>query len=448
MNALEPVYRDIDAGVPYDYDNVPKLKAIVNFGTNLEHPIHGWYYFKEGFAPGIVHWAFQRFANPTWPDHVARRGARRAYRSEAAYGPLVLDPFSGSGTTALTCQFAGIDALGIEHNPFLAFVGQTKLAWPTFEPEVLAALLPDLTAMGGTPAIDPPNLSSFNRLYTPDALADLLLLKERIAALDDDGWRCFFQLALAAIVERTSLARKDGKGLKVVRRDRTPAPVREAFIGQARRMVEDLRIQRPDVRDRARLADARICQGDARRLDGVTDYSVDMIVYSPPYLNSFDYAEVYKLEMWLLDFVQSASEFRQVRGSSLRSHVSTPIAPTAYLNYPPLTALIEAIDQANLWNPRIPAMIRGYFDDMYLALAEQARVLKSGATLVCVVANSAYGGVPIPTDALLARIGQRLGLMTDGIYVARRMNTSAQQLARWGGSRTYLRESAVVMRKQ
>ena len=43
MNALEPVYRDIDAGVPYDYENVPRLKAIVNFGTNLEHPIHGWY---------------------------------------------------------------------------------------------------------------------------------------------------------------------------------------------------------------------------------------------------------------------------------------------------------------------------------------------------------------------------------------------------------------------
>ena len=136
-------------------------------------------------------------------------------------------------------------------------------------------------------------------------------------------------------------------------------------------------------------------------------------------------------------------------GSSRRDVMRVrAIAPTAYLNYPPLTALIEAIDQANLWNPRIPAMIRGYFDDMYLALAEQARVLKSGATLVCVVANSAYGGVPIPTDALLARIGQRLGLMTDGIYVARRMNTSAQQLARWGGSRTYLRESAVVMRKQ
>ncbi|MFN8484672.1 MAG: hypothetical protein U0768_16680 [Anaerolineae bacterium] len=446
MNALEPVYRDIDAGVPYDYENVPRLKAIVNFGTNLEHPIHGWYYFKEGFAPGIVHWAFQRFANPAFPDHVARRGARLVHRAESAYGPLVLDPFSGSGTTALTCQFAGIDALGIEHNPFLTFVGQTKLAWPRYEPDTLDALLPDLTAPGGTPAIEPPNLSSFGRLYTADALADLLLVKERIARLDEPLSRCFFHLALAAIVERTSLARKDGKGLKVVRRPMTPAPVREAFTGQARRMIEDLR-KRADVRERARLADASIRQGDARRLAGVTDKSVDMIVYSPPYLNSFDYAEVYKLEMWLLDFVQTASEFRQVRGSSLRSHVSAPISPTGYLNYPPLTALIEAIDQANLWNPRIPAMIEAYFDDMYLALAEQARVLKPGAYLVCVVANSAYGGVPIPTDALLARIGQRLGLVTDGIYVARRMNTSAQQLARWGGSRTYLRESAVVMQK-
>ena len=47
---LAPVYQEIDDGVPYDYDNVPKLRHVVNFGTNIEHPIHGWYYFKEGFA--------------------------------------------------------------------------------------------------------------------------------------------------------------------------------------------------------------------------------------------------------------------------------------------------------------------------------------------------------------------------------------------------------------
>ncbi len=444
---LAPVYREIDDGVPYDYDNVPRLRNIVNFGTNVEHPIHGWYYFKEGFAPGIVHWALQRFLLPGWPHHIQQRAARAYGLPSGTDGPLILDPFAGSGTTPLTCQLAGLDALGVEYNPFFAFLGQAKLAWPSYDPDALASALPDLLAPGGTPTIAPPSLSSFNRLFTPDALADLLLMKERIGALDDPLAQQFFQIGLASVVERVSLARKDGKGLKVVRKPRLPAPVREALAHQWGRMVRDLH-SLAERRDVALNADVAIRRGDARRLAGIAGDSVDLIVYSPPYLNSFDYAEVYKLEMWLLDFVQTRSQFRQLRGAALRSHVSTPIEATDLLDYPPLDALVEVIDGIRLWNTRIPAMIRGYFDDMYLALAEQARVLKPGACLVCVVANSAYGGVPIPTDAILARIGERVGLDIEGIFIARRMNTSAQQLARWGGDKAYLRESAVVLRKR
>lgn len=444
---LAPVYREIDQGVPYDYDLVPKLKRIVNFGTNVEHPVHGWYYFKEGYAPGVVHWAFQRFLFPDWPDHAAVRGARARGCPPPQHGPLVLDPFSGSGTTALTCQMTGMDARGIEYNPFFAFLGQAKLAWPYYDPDAIARVLPDLLADGGIPSIDPPALSSFRRLFSPTSLADLLLMKERVGHIDDPLTRQFFEIGLAAVVERVSMARKDGKGLKVVRRPVTPAPVREALDYQWKRMLRDVRDMKPQVREYAAVADVSIVQGDARALATLPDNSIDLVVYSPPYLNSFDYAEVYKLEMWLLDFVQTYGEFRRLRGASLRSHVSTPIAATDYVDYAPLAALVEVIDGARLWNTRIPAMIRGYFDDMYLVLREQRRVMRPGAALVCVVANSAYGGVPIPTDALLARIGEGLGLRIDGIYVARPMNTSSQQLARWGGDRGYLRESAVVLRK-
>lgn len=445
---LAPLYQEIDDGIPYDYDNVPRLKRIVNFGTNAEHPIHGWYYFKEGYAPGVVHWAFQHFLFPDWPAHPTYRSARARGRRDAARGPLVLDPFSGSGTTALTCQMTGVDALGIEYNPFFAFLGRAKLAWLHYNPDAIARHLPDLLAAGGRPGIDAPALSSFRRLFAPEALADLLVMKERINRLDDPLTRQFFQVGLAAVVERVSIARKDGKGLKVLRRPVTPAPVREALAYQWGRMLHDLRTIDPALRAYAALAQVRIEQGDARRLATVADNSVDLAVYSPPYLNSFDYAEVYKLEMWLLDFVQNHGEFRRLRGAALRSHVSTPIQASGLVDYAPLAALVDIIDGRQLWNARIPAMIRAYFDDMYLVLREQARALRRGACAVCVVANSAYGGVPIPTDVILARIGQQVGLRIEGIYIARPMNTSSQQLARWGGDRVYLRESAVVLRKE
>ena len=38
-----------------------------------------------------------------------------------------LDPFGGSGTTALACQFLGTEPITIEVNPFLADLIEAKL---------------------------------------------------------------------------------------------------------------------------------------------------------------------------------------------------------------------------------------------------------------------------------------------------------------------------------
>src|SRR5262249_38238796 len=39
-----------------------------------------------------------------------------------------IDPFSGSGTTALACQFLGIDPTFIEVNPYLADLAEAKVS--------------------------------------------------------------------------------------------------------------------------------------------------------------------------------------------------------------------------------------------------------------------------------------------------------------------------------
>jgi tRNA/tmRNA/rRNA uracil-C5-methylase (TrmA/RlmC/RlmD family) len=91
-------------------DGPYKDKDFFNFITTSEQPRHQWYYFKEGFSSTLV---------------------KEAIGSVKGKSKLkILDPFSGSGTTALTSSLLGHAATGIEVNPFLHFTSEIKTkAW-------------------------------------------------------------------------------------------------------------------------------------------------------------------------------------------------------------------------------------------------------------------------------------------------------------------------------
>jgi hypothetical protein len=73
-------------------------------------------------------------------------------------------------------------------------------------------------------------------------------------------------------------------------------------------------------------------------------------------------------------------------------------------------------------------------------LKEQIVRLAPGGHIVCVVGNSKHGRLYIPTDTLLAKIGQALGLELVEIYAAKYRNDRRQKNQK-------LRESLVVFTK-
>jgi len=419
-DALEARLRFVEA---------PEYATLVNFNRNAKRPIHGWYYFKEGFGSELVLDLLDRYAVP-------RDG-------------VVLDPFAGSGTTLLTCQLDGRPSVGVDYSPFFTSVARAKLSWWRYDPERLRPLVGQLLEYDG-PADELPSLSTFERIYDPATREALMRAKRfiRTTNLAVETDRDFLRLGLAAIVEKVSPARKDGKGLKF-HRHRRVFSVGEALRLQYERMLADLDEVRAYDQPFPSALRADVHQGDARDLRQIEDESVAFVVYSPPYLNTFDYSEVYKVELWLFDHVRSADEFRFYRGQALRSHVSTPVSWTDVLPLKLVDEISWYVAGQRLWNRHIPAMINGYFDDMYLALREQYRVLKPGGKVVCVIGNSSYANLPVPTDALLAQIAELVGFRPVEVLVARHLGTSAQQLACYdaGLRQRFLRESAIVLEK-
>jgi DNA modification methylase len=107
----------------------------------------------------------------------------------------------------------------------------------------------------------------------------------------------------------------------------------------------------------------------------------------------------------------------------------------------------KLLDGLTLWDKRIPLAVRGYFIDMSRVLTQLYRALQISGKCIIVVGNSAYGGVVIPTDSLLAKIAESIGFRIEKLAVARHLTTSSQQRASLGDRMEYLRESLLVLVK-
>ena len=95
----------------------------------------------------------------------------------------------------------------------------------------------------------------------------------------------------------------------------------------------------------------------------------------------------------------------------------------------------------------LPNMLRGYFEDMERVIDSAAQAMPMGTMMHIVVDQSAYLGVPVPTDLLLADIGRRCALSLERILVCRPARTSPQQEALQPLLKEMLRESVVIFAK-
>jgi len=96
----------------------------------------------------------------------------------------------------------------------------------------------------------------------------------------------------------------------------------------------------------------------------------------------------------------------------------------------------------------IKAALAGYFDDTRTLLRGLHAALAPRATVAVVVGNSAYARSIIPTDTLVARIGQEEGYDVERVLVARHLHVSSQQRAHLGSLDEYMRESVVVLKSR
>jgi len=248
---------------------------------------HRWYFVKEAFSPILVNRAIES--------------------AGCGEGDIVVDPFCGSGTSLLAAADKGASTIGCEVNPFLAFTTRTKLT--NSRGYSLKKHVPGVQTAAQRGHKSP--LEGISTFTKSKGLTKWLFNKDVIRSFEG-GWcktgeipsstRNLIRLALIGAAMDCCNATQDGKCLRYRKDWGERNYGKEEFLDRLdirlKRVEEDLQSHRLTSTDNS------VVQGDCRKQLRTRKFEkFKLCVTSPPYLNSFDYSDIYRPEMFLGKFV-------------------------------------------------------------------------------------------------------------------------------------------------
>jgi hypothetical protein len=434
---LAAILRRINESVPFR--TRADLAPFVNWKGNAASPIHRWLRYREAYSPNLI--------------------------DKLSLGDRILDPFCGCGSILLGAAQSGYTSAGIDINPLAVFAARVKLT-PLSKPQIRTAqgfadgLTTQISKANPWPV---PGLGIAGKVFEPDILETLLRIRAMIETrfASDKPVRNFLHLAWVAVLEKVGSYFKEGNGIKYRNRKRLKTGyvrrpegqwqeerfgldqkkfVLDAYLTHLRMMLQDTRFWK-----KGRWRDQSVIEGNVLEMDQLLDRKkFKSIVFSPPYANRFDYFESMKVELWFGGFVDSYEANNQLRKVSLRSHLGADLN-REYEAVESLEKLINLMDRdASSWRMGVPDLLRGYFDDMRVTLKHCRNALGDGHCFI-VVGNSAFAGVIIPTDVLLAKLGLEIGFKKAEILVTRHLTVAPQQRNQLASLEDNMRESVVVL---
>ena len=363
----------------------------VTFANNKRESIHRWYPYIEGFSQGFVEEILKKH-----PNNVT-----------------VYDPFNGSGTTTLTCAFNNINSFYSEINPFMRFVANTKVNTVKYliEKKKITEFYKEIKSFehyyksklnNNIDIYKYINSCYKNSNYFSEKnLQQIATIKKYYLNIQNKHIQDLFALALGGIlVECSNMIRSvDLRRRKNREIERIETDIYIRFSEQLNKMLNDIESIKSE-----KISHSYLLNTNAKEILNQYRNKMDIIITSPPYVNGTNYFRNTKLELWILDFIETDSDLKAFRTKAVTAginNVSKEIGHIKTMDFVELYA--TKLDEVSK-DSRIPKLIRAYFSDMYKVFNNFNQLLKLNGEIYFDIGDSQYYGVHIPVDELMSKI--------------------------------------------
>lgn len=447
----------------------------VSFQLSKSNCLHRWLKYKEGFSAELVNILLDEFK-------ITERS-------------LILDPFMGSGTTAMACKIRGIDSIGFDILPMSLIAIKAKQAVFDYNVSELRQLILDIDNLslpcnydhtfeylsitdGAFPTYSAKEIPFFTEwikksTYSNDiknlALLGIINSLETISYTAKDGQYLRWDYRSPKMISANADRLNKGKRPIVVRLDKGTLPtLQETLSKELKNMYTDICLIQQQNRP-THNATIHFSEGSTlAKMPELPDSIIDGVITSPPYCNRYDYTRTYALEMNYLGI--SKERMNELRQSLLSCTVENK-SKLEYLQQiyhtikrdndyetihdviksnKTLNEILTALQQRNtngdINNKGVIRMIEGYFTELAFIYFELFRLCKKGAKVAFVNDNVRYAGEVIPVDFLSTEIAEQIGFKPLKVYALKQQKgNSSQQMKKFG--RIALRKSITIWEK-
>lgn len=398
------------------YNHIPVQKS--TFKAGLATHVHRWFRLTPSFGPDLV----------------------REMISELGCGKdeVILDPFSGAGTTLIESKLEGVDCYGFEINPFLYWVGKASTNW-RIDPQKVEEEKNDIIEqfLDQKRFINFDNLEENNLVIPPihnplrwwrkDVIADLLILKRAIKDISSsEENKDFFFLALAGVLVPDLTNVTLGKlQLHFINRDDHEIDVLSTYVRHLDFMIDDL----DKIKSLGLNSVSKIFHTNSVTLEGVSDINpINCVITSPPYPNRYSYVWNTRPHLYFLDFFNTPKEASALDKETIGGTWGTATSMLGKGVIEPSFGCLEGAAWKVVQDIRkddnlMANYVMKYFNLLAEQISSMERLPQENLRCAYVVGNSRIKSRYIETDLILADIFKGLGYSIRSVDRIRKRNS-------------------------
>lgn len=343
----------------------------------------------------------------------------------------VLDPFCGSGTTALCASRFGLPSATTDINPFLIWLANVKTQNYSIQ-EIKEARQSAYNIVRNdtlhTPSDIPP-IHNIERWWSPRSLDFLCFLKggieqSTISCKAKDillvaFCRTLINISNAAFNHQSMSFKEDNKG------ENELLNYEDVFASEVEYVLEGCHEK---IRN-----ETKVYLHDARSLDSQTLGKFDLVITSPPYANRMSYIRELRPYMYWLGYIKEAREAGELDWQAIggtwgiaTSRLNGWASDRSYINEY-LEQVVSTISQAdNKHAELLSRYVHKYCIDIFSHLSSLSTVLNRGARVHYIIGNSTFYGTLVKVEEIYADIMKKVGFTNIDIKAIRKRNSKKE----------------------
>ncbi len=351
---------------------------------SVEQWTHGYHRYPAKFLPNLVKKLIEDYTKPN--DTIA-------------------DFFAGCGTTLVEAKVHGRKSIGVDINPVAELI--TKVKINPIEPRIIERKYENLISKFND--YNPNDFKKLNKheridyWFTDENKLKIAFLYENILLIRDKKSRDFFLVSLSHILKNCSKWLQTSTKPQVDPNKRQADPF-VSFSSHTKQMLkQNKEFYQKLLQENFLQTSCEIKLEDAR-VTSIASKSIGAIITSPPYVTSYEYADIHQLTAYWYDYITDLHGFRKnFIGTFYSLNQETSVISELGQNI---------VNQLLKKDKRKAREVANYFNDMHSVGKEMHRVLKKGGHTCLVIGNTTFVGVKIKSAEVFKEILDSLGFQT------------------------------------